>query len=96
MLSRVGILCEDLDHELKHSGIIVSRRGRPAYHRDGVITSLREKFKDLVFKNELKERVSVSEAASKNIPIYNTNDALAIEEYSAMSVELLKRIGVTI
>ena len=96
LLGRVGILCEDLDHELEHSGIIVSRRGRPAYHRDEVITTLRKKFKDLVFKNELKERVAVSEAASRNRPIYDTGDNRAIAEFSAMSEELLERIGVTI
>lgn len=96
LLNRVGILCADLDHELEHSGIIVSRRGRPAYHRDEVITTLRKKFKDLVFETELKERVAVSEAASQNRPIYDTGDTRAIAEFSAMSEELLERIGVTI
>ena len=96
LLSRAGILCDDLDHELEHSGIIVSRRGRPAYHRDEVITTLRKTFKGLVFENELKERVSVSKAASQNNPIYDTGDAKAIAEFTAMSEELFDRIGVTI
>ena len=75
--------------------ILHYRRGRPAFHRESVISALRKKFKDLVFESELKERVAVSTAASQNISVYDSSDSEAIAEFGAMSEELLVRIGVT-
>lgn len=94
LLSRVGELCYELEHKIELAGIIVSRVGRPAQHRDEVITGLRTKFKDKVFSNEIKERVAVSEAAAKNISVYSAGNSQAAGEFTAMSEELLKRIGV--
>lgn len=94
LLGRVGELCDALEHKIELAGIIVSRVGRPAYHRDEVITGLRTKFEDKVFTTEIKERVAVSEAAAKNIPVYSAGNAQAAAEFTAMSEELLKRIGV--
>lgn len=96
LLTCVNEFCEDLEHTLEHVGIIISRSGRPAYHRDEVIEALRKRFKQLVFPYELKERVAVSEAASKNISVYQSGNSKAAKEFSSMSLELLNRVGVQI
>jgi chromosome partitioning protein len=70
-------LCESLDHQLNHVGIIISRVGRTAYHRDNIVTSLRTQFGDLVLKTELKERVAVSESAASQKPVFDSADGQA-------------------
>lgn len=94
LLSRMKELSADLDHEISHAGIIVSRRGRPALHREEVIAALRKEFPKLVFKTEIAERVAVSKAVSQNIPIYDMGDSEASLEFMNMSKELLTQIGV--
>lgn len=93
LLRRVKNFCEDLEHSLEHLGIVLSRVGRPAGHRVDVAEDLRQRFGDLVLAQEIRERVAVSEAASANIPIFNTGDAAAKTEFRGCFTELLKRMG---
>lgn len=96
LLKRVKELCEDLENDLKHLGIILSRIGRPARHRSEISEDLRVRFRKLVLKSEIRERVAVSEAASKNKSIYDMNDIDAKSEFEACSKELLGKMGVSI
>lgn len=96
LLNRVKEFCEDLDHTLTHIGIVLSRVGRPAYHRDFIKDDIRKKFKKLVLNTEIKERVAVSEAAESNKPIFEMNDPAAKKEFEDLSRELLSKIGVSI
>lgn len=92
LLTRVKKLCDDLEHQLDHLGIVISRVGRPAMHRETTVAALRATFKDLVLSTELRERAAVAESAEKNKPIYQMGNADADAEFKSMSAELLTRL----
>jgi len=95
LLGRVKRFCLDMEHDLELAGIVISRVGRPAAHREETVTALRETFKNDVLISELRERVAVSVAASKKKSIYNSADAVdAAAEFKSMSEEVLKKMGV--
>lgn len=96
LLNRIKEFCYDLQHDLEHVGIILSRVGRPAQHRTEITEDLRERFGDLVLETEIKERVAVSEAASSNKSIFQMGDQNAINEFNDFSKELLEKLGVKI
>ena len=93
LLNRVKDFCKDLEHNLKHAGIILSRVGRPARHRAEISDDLRARFGDLVINSEIRERVAVSEAASQNRPIFDMTDQQAKGEFEACAKEILERIA---
>jgi chromosome partitioning protein len=92
LINRVRALCDDLEHNLTHLGIVMSRVGRPARHREETVAALRAQFGELVLTQEIKERAAVSESAAKKQPIYDMPDNDAAEEFRAVSEELLKRM----
>lgn len=94
LLRRIRQLSEDLDQPLQLAGIVLSRIGRPAYHRDEIVTALRHQFKDGVLKSTLSERVRVAEAAAKNQSIFDMADPAAISEFQAVCGELTNRLGI--
>lgn len=96
LISRVEQLCGDLEHILEHIAVIISRVGRPALHRAETVEALKEQFGDLVLDTQIRERVKVSEAAAAKRPIFNMGDADATEEFTAVSREILNRMGVTL
>lgn len=96
LLKRVKEFCEDMSHTLEPVGIILSKVGRPANHRSAITDDIRTKFGDLVIQAEIKERVVVSEAASKNKPIFELTDQPAITEFTNCFNELLERMEIEI
>lgn len=90
--TQVEDLCENLDHKIINAGIIVSRVGRKANHRENLLASLRMKFENLVLQSELRERVAVPESVSLQKSIFEMGDEQASQEFTAMSQELLGRI----
>jgi len=94
LLNRVKQLGVDLDQELKLGGIVISRVGRQAHHRDEIVKELRNQFKNDVLPDVLKERVAVAESAAKNKCVFDMSDASAIQEFNAVYGELAKRIGI--
>jgi chromosome partitioning protein len=95
LLKRVKELTEDLEHSLDHVGIIISRVGRPALHREQTVAAIRQQFGEKVLRQEIHERVAVSEAAAQKIPIFDHGDRTAGSEFTAVAVELLHRLGLT-
>jgi chromosome partitioning protein len=93
--TRVEELCENLDHKIANAGIIISRVGRKATHRDNLLANLRTRFEKLVLQTELRERVAVPESVSVQKPIFAMGDEQASQEFTAMSQELLERIKAT-
>jgi len=93
LLTRVKRLADDLESEIAHAGIVMSRVGRPSQFRERTIETLRQEFKDKVFATEIKERSSVSESAAKNVSIFDMTDAQAAYEFRSFSEELLKELG---
>lgn len=94
LLRRVKQLGDDLDQQLKLAGIVISRVGRPAYHRDDIVNQLRKTFPAEVLKVMLSERVRVAEAAAKQKSVFDMGDAAAIAEFSAVYADIAKRIGI--
>lgn len=94
LLTRVRQLAEDLDHSIGLAGIVISRVGRPALSRQQTVAAVRETFGTNVLLCEIKERVSVAEAAAKHKPVYGMGDRDAATEFEAMSREVLRRVGV--
>ena len=93
LLTQVKKFCDDMQVNPKLAGMVLSRIGRPAIHRQITANSLREQFKGDVFRSELHERVAVSEAVEQHISIYrHAPDSAAANEFSAMSEELLDRL----
>lgn len=94
LLRRVKQLGDDLDQQLKLAGIVISRVGRPAYHRDEIVSQLRQSFPNEVLKKVLAERVQVAEAAAKQRSVFATSDSIAIAEFTAVYADVAKRIGI--
>jgi chromosome partitioning protein len=93
LLRQVKKFCEDMQVDPKLAGMVLSRIGRPAIHREQTVAALRQQFGAQVFTSELHERVAVSEAVQKNMPIHLYDSKDAAMEFRNMSEELLKRIG---
>jgi chromosome partitioning protein len=92
LLTRVRRFCTDLQHDLEHAGIVISRYGRQSAYRTRTEESLREEFGAAVFTSKLHERSVVSEAAEQQKSMYQMGGAQAILEFTAVSEELLNRI----
>jgi chromosome partitioning protein len=94
LLTQVKKFCDDMQVEPKLAGMVLSRIGRPAIHRQLTENSIRESFKGSVFDAEIRERVAVSEAVERHISIYrHAPNSAAANEFSAMSEELLRRLN---
>lgn len=92
LLNRVKKFGEELELKLENAGIVLSRVGRTSYHRVSLMNALRQQFGDLVFKDEIKERTAVSNAAAKHSSVYDFGDKEAASEFADVSIELLKRM----
>jgi len=92
LITRLNTLSEELDNELVQAGIVISRVGRPAFHREQTVTTLRKQFKGDVLKTQLRERVVVSETAQAQGCLFDKNTEAA-REFKKMSEELLEKIG---
>lgn len=93
LLTRVQRLSDALEAPIIHTGIIMSRVGRPSYFREQTKQTLRQRFQDKIFDSEIKERSSVSEASAKNMSIFDMNDGAAAEEFRSLGIELFKELG---
>ncbi|GGX41034.1 ParA family protein [Saccharospirillum salsuginis] len=93
LVKRVEEFSSDLDHELIQAGIVITRVGRPAIHREETEATLREQFGDAIVEHTIKERVSVSNAAQQGNSIFETNDRDAKEQFENVCQELMKRVG---
>lgn len=92
LIKRVEEFGNDLDHDLKQAGIVISRVGRPAIHREETEATLRQQFGNDVVKTLIHERVSVSKSAQSNCPIFDAGDEAASQEFTSVCNEILKRI----
>jgi chromosome partitioning protein len=70
LIDRINEFCSDVDHTLERIGIVLSRMGRPARHREQIVAALRDRFDD-VLESEIKERVVVSETAESSVQFFN-------------------------
>lgn len=94
LINRVSHFAEDSMQTIRNAGIVISRVGRPARHREETEGSIRNEFKESVLTQILKERVSVSEAGSLQKPVHMHTDGEAKTEFIDVSNELLTRMHV--
>lgn len=92
LVKRVEEFGQDLDHTLEQAGVVISRVGRPALHREETDATLRAQFGNAILTNVIKERTAVSTAAQTNQPIFSSSDAAARKDFLAVCEELLQRI----
>lgn len=94
LLKRVQEFCNDLEHTLQNIGVVISRVGRPALHRDETEATLRKQFPKSVLKTKITERVAVSKCAQQQISIFESKDETSISEFRSVCKSLLKTAGV--
>jgi chromosome partitioning protein len=93
LLGRIKELSDDLDQQISNAGIVISRVGRPAQHRETTESTIRTTYGNLVFDQTIKDRVAISEAAETRTSIFNSGNEAAIGEFNAVFDELAERIG---
>ena len=92
LIKRVSELTEDLDKEIAMAGIVISRVGRPAIHREETEATLRSSFPEKVLPTTISERVSVSKSAESRTPIFNSGDTTAADQFREVCQDILDRI----
>lgn len=95
LISRIERFGQEMETVLTNAGIIISRVGRPARHREETEGTIRQQFGDLVLPQMLKERSSVSEAGSLQIPVHKHSDREAKREFLEVAEELLNRLQIS-
>ena len=95
LIQRVEQFGQEIQNTLTNAGIVISRVGRPARHREETEGTVRETFGDLVLDPVLKERAAVAEAGSLQVPVHQHTDAKAKSEFIKVSGELLRRMQLT-
>lgn len=94
LLRRIRQLSQDLDQKISLSGIVISRVGRPALHREEILAALKQQFPHDIVPSQLTERVKVAEAAAKQKSVFEMNAPDAAAEFTAVCRQIGKRIGV--
>jgi len=95
--SRISTLSEELENSLSLAGLIISRKGRPAKHRDESIDTLRTRFGGDVLDTELTERTAVKDATAVQKSIFDQDgNGPASTEFRNVSDEILNRMGINL
>lgn len=95
LIQRVERFGTEIEKSLDNAGIVISRVGRPARHREETEGTIRQTFGELVLEQVLKERAAVSEAGSLQTPVHRHTDREAATEFSIVARELLRRMKLT-
>lgn len=93
LLGRIEELAGDLQVTLENSGIIISRVGRPARHREQTEAVVRAQFPDNTLEGMIRDRVAVSQSAENRQSIFQSGDAQAIAEFNSVFAELDTNMG---
>lgn len=91
LISRIKSFSNDMELNLEFMGIVLSRVGRPAQHREGIIGALKKEFPAKIYETELKERVVVSTVAEQRKPIFELGDAAATHEWTQLFDEIISK-----
>jgi chromosome partitioning protein len=91
LINRIEEFGHDVDKSLANAGIVISRVGRPATHREETEETIRDTFGDLVLNATITERAAVSEAASLQKPVHKMGNNQAMTEFRTVAAELLSR-----
>ena len=94
LIDRVDRFAKEAGKSIQNAGIVISRVGRPARHREETEDSIRDAFGDLVLRQTLKERAAVSEAGSLQKPVHKHINQEAKAEFLEVAKELLIRMRV--
>lgn len=89
--NRIERFADDMQLSLPLAGIIVSREGRPAQFRSQTEATLRSEFGQDVLAAKTSERVAVTKCTAAQRTVFESEDAAAIQEFTAVCHELLAR-----
>ena len=95
LIQRVERFGQEIQNTLRNAGIVISRVGRPARHREETEGTVRQQFEELVLDPILKERAAVAEAGSLQVPVHKHTDPQAKIEFLEVVEELLRRMELT-
>lgn len=92
LIQTVEIVKTRLNSKLKISGIIVCRVDMRTRHSKEVLSELKNKFKNLVYKTIIRENIRLAEAPSFSQPIiqYDPNSNGAVD-YKELANEIIKQ-----
>ena len=93
LLSRIEELSGDLQVDLVNAGVVISRVGRPARHREQTEAVVRSQFPDTTMQGMIRDRVAVSQSAENRQPIFMSGDQQAIAEFNSVFAELDSKMG---
>lgn len=94
LVNRVERIGKDMEITLTNAGIVISRVGRRARHREETEGSIRQEFGGLVLDDVLRERAAVSEAGSVQTPVHKYTDSNARNEFLKVAGDLLTRMQI--
>lgn len=95
LLSRIKVLSADLDVDLKNAGVVISRVGRPARHREETEGVVRSQLGGVVVDGKITDRVAISSAMERCESVYESGDKSAIAEFNYVFSEIDANIGLT-
>jgi len=97
LLNTIDIVKRRINKELKIAGILPCRVDLRTKHSKEVVEELRSKFKDLVYKNIIRENIKLSQAPSFKKPIvyYDKTSNGAIDYYK-FSLEVINQENIYI
>lgn len=94
LLTTLDLIKENLNKDLKISGIILTMRDRRNKLTEQVEVDVRQHLKDKVFKHSIPRNVRLSEAPSHGVPgvLYDQRSTGA-QAYIALAKEIIRRIN---
>lgn len=94
LISKIEEFGQEIGKEFTSAGIVITRIGRPARHREETEETIRSTFGDLVLRNTITERSDVSESASVHQPVHIFGNDDCQKEFKAVSKEILQTIEI--
>lgn len=92
--NRVQRITHALRHQINSAGIVITRSGRPAYHRDDTIDTLRRDFAGELINPPMVERTAVKDAQQQNISIFEfAPNSESAHEFERVCQTIVDRVG---
>lgn len=93
LIRKIDEFGQEIDRQFTQAGIVISRVGRAARHREETEETIRSTFGSLVLENTIGERADVSESASRHLPVHLFANNDSQREFRAVATEILQSMG---
>ena len=92
LIRKIDEFGQDVDKEFTKAGIVISRIGRAAHHREETEETIRSTFGNLVLTTTITERSDVSRAASIHQPVHLSGNIDCQREFQAVTKSILETL----